>query len=92
MNWKQNDWARLFIIVKFAYNNIKNASIGHTFFKLNYSYHSCISFKKNSNLCSKSKSAEELFAELRDLMIICQKNLCYAQNLQKRAYFKGVKL
>lgn len=35
MNYEQDDWARLFPMIEFAYNNIKNASINHTLFKLN---------------------------------------------------------
>lgn len=65
-------------MMEFVYNNIKNANIGHTFFKLNYSYHSNVSFKEDSNFCSKFKSAEELSTKLSDLMIIGQKNLCHA--------------
>ena len=39
MNWKQNDWARLLPMAEFAYNNAKNASTGHTPFKLNCGFH-----------------------------------------------------
>ena len=39
---------------------------------------------------SKSKSADELSAELRELMIVCWENLHHAQKLQKRAHNKGV--
>ena len=40
---------------------------------------------------SKSKSADELSAELQELMTVCQENLHHAQELQKRAHDKGVK-
>ena len=40
---------------------------------------------------SQSKLADELSAELRELMIICRENLHYAQELQKRGHDKGVK-
>lgn len=33
-------------MAEFAYNNAKNASIGHTLFELNYGYHSYIFLKK----------------------------------------------
>ncbi len=46
VNFKQNDWVRLFLIVEFAYNNTKNASTGHIPFDLNCGYHSWISYKK----------------------------------------------
>ena len=78
-------------MAKFAYNNAKNASTEHTFFKLNYGYHPYVSFEKDSNPHSKSQLAEELFSKLRDLMIICQKNFYNAQDLQKRAYDKSVR-
>ena len=38
-NFEQNDWARLLPMAELAYNNAKNASIGHTLFELNYGYH-----------------------------------------------------
>ncbi|MCJ1348838.1 hypothetical protein MMC31_007071, partial [Peltigera leucophlebia] len=40
---------------------------------------------------SKTKSADELSAELRELMTVCPENLHHAQELQKRAHDKGVK-
>ena len=55
INFKQNNWARLLPMAKFAYNNTKNASFCHTLFELNYGYHSWISYKKDVNLSSKSK-------------------------------------
>ena len=46
VNFKQNDWIRLLPIVKFAYNNVKNMSTGHTLFKLNYGYNFRIFYKE----------------------------------------------
>ena len=66
-------------------------SIGHTPFDLNCSYHSQMLYKEEVNSCSKSKSADELSAELRELIIICQETLYHAQELQKRAHNKSVK-
>ena len=63
INFEQNNWARLLPIAEFAYNNTKNASTGQ-------SYHSWISYKDEVNPCSKSKSADKLSAELKELMII----------------------
>ena len=91
VNFKQNNWARLLLMAKFAYNNTKNASSGHMFFKLNYGYHLQISYKNNVNPCSKSKSADKISTELRELIIVCKKNLYHAQELQKQAYNKDVK-
>ena len=78
-------------MTKLVFNNNKNPSINHTLFKFNCSYYFWILYKKNVNLCSKSKSADKLLAKLRELMIICKKNLYYTLKLQKRVYNKGVK-
>ena len=91
VNFKQNNWARLLLIAEFAYNNAKNASTSHTSFKLNCRYHPRMSYKKDVNPRSQSKLADKLSAELRGLMTVCQENLYHAQELQKRAYNKGVK-
>ena len=91
VNFKQNAWARLLPMAKFAYNNAKNASTGYTPFELNCGYHPQMSYKKEVDPRSKSKSADELSAELKELIIVCGKNLHHAQKLQKRANNKGVK-
>ena len=78
-------------MVEFAYNNAKNASTGHIPFELNYSYHPQMSYKYDVNPCSKSKSTNELSAELRELKIVCCKNFYHAQELKKKAYNKGIK-
>ena len=78
-------------MAKFAYNNVKNASTGYTPFELNYGYHPRILYEKDVNPRSQSKSANKLSAELRELMIVCWKNLHHTQKLQKRAYNKRVK-
>ena len=64
VNFEQNNYARLLSMVEFAYNNAKNAKIGHTFFELNCKYHPCVSHKENLDHYSKLKSAEKLFFEL----------------------------
>ena len=91
VKFKQNDWAKLLPMAKFAYNNAKNSSTGHTPFELNCGYHPCVSFEENTNPYFQSKSADELSAELQDLMMVCQKNLHHAQELQKQAHNKDVK-
>ncbi len=91
VNWKQVDWARLFPMAEFTYNNAKNASIGYTPFKLNYGYHPRISFKEDVDLCSRSRSVNELAKELRELMKVWCQNLLHVQGLQKRAHDKGGK-
>ena len=78
-------------MAEFAYNNAKNASTGHTLFELNCGYHRRMSYKEEVDPHSKLKSVDELSAELRELMFICQENLYHAQELQKWAHDKGVK-
>ena len=50
-----------------------------------------MSYKEDVNPRSKFKLADELLAELRELMIFCQKNLYHTQELQKWAHDNGVK-
>ena len=78
-------------MAEFAYNNAKNASNDQTPFELNYGYHPRISYEEDINSRSQSKLADELSAELRELMIVCRKNLHHAQELQKWGHDKGVK-
>ena len=78
-------------MAEFAYNNAKNASTGHMPFELNCGYHPRMSYEEEVDPRSKSKSADKLSAELRELMIVCRENLHHAQELQKRAHDKGVK-
>ncbi len=91
VNWKQDNWARLFPMTEFAYNNAKNASTGHTPFELNCGYYPRVSFKEDVELCSRSRSASKLAEERRELMEVCCPNLFHAWELQKRAHDKGVK-
>ena len=81
VNFEQNDWARLLPIAKFAYNNAKNAGTGYTPFDLNYGYYPRMLYKEEVNSRSKSKSADKISIELREPMIICQKNLHHTQEL-----------
>ena len=78
-------------MAKFTYNNIKNISIGHTLFKLNYGCYSWMSYKEKVDSHFKFKSADKLSTDLRELMIICQKTLYHTQKLQKQAHNKRVK-
>ena len=78
-------------MAKFIYNNTQNTSTGHMFFELNYGYHPRMLYKEDIDPRSQSKSADELSAELRELMIVCRKNLHHTQELQKQGHDKGVK-
>ena len=61
------------LIVKFAYNNSKNASTRYPFFKINYRYHLRISYKKDSR--SRFKIANKLSKKLRNLITVYRQNL-----------------
>ncbi len=78
-------------MAEFAYNNAKNASTGYTLFKLNCGYHPRVSFEEDVDPRLRFRSANELAEELKELMEVCYQNLFHAQELQKRAYDKGVK-
>ena len=90
INWEQNNWARFLPMAEFAYNNDKNASTGHTSFKLNCGFHPQVFFKDNVNSHSRSCSANKLAKELKELMDICQQNLLHAQEFQIKAHDKSL--
>ena len=62
-------------MAEFAYNNAKNASTGYTLFELNCGYHPRVSYEEDIDPCSKSKSADDLTSNLREIMAVCWKNL-----------------
>ena len=78
INWEQNNWAKLLPMAEFVYNNAKNASTGHTPFKLNCGYYLKVSFKEDVDSRSRSCSANELAEELRELMEVCCQKLLHA--------------
>ncbi len=78
-------------MAQFAYNNAKNASTSNTLFELNYGLYLWVSFKENVDPYFRSYLANKLTDKLKELIEICCQNLFYAQELQKRAYNKGVK-
>ena len=71
VNFEQNDLAQLLPIAEFIYNNAKNASIDFTPFELNCGYHLRVFYKKDLDLCSKSRIAEKQSSELQELMTVC---------------------
>ena len=91
VNFEQNDWAQLLPMAEFAYNNAKNASISHTFFELNCRYHPWVSYKKDLDPHSKSKTAEELSFELQNFMAVCQQNFYHVYEFHKQVHNKRVK-
>lgn len=60
VSFEQNNWARFLPIIKFTYNNTKNASINHTLFELNCGYHPWISYEEDIDLRFKSSFAKKL--------------------------------
>ncbi len=62
-------------MAEFAYNNAKNVSTVHTPFELNCGYHPKVSFEEDVDPRSRSRSANELAEELRELMEVCYQNL-----------------
>ena len=62
----------LFSITEFIYNNVKNTSIGYTFFKPKCGYHPCTFYEKNPNLCLKSKTTKELYFKFQELITVYQ--------------------
>ncbi len=91
VNYKQDDLARLLLMAEFAYNNAKNASTGHTPFELNCGFHPRASYEEDIDPRSKSKAADELATELKELTTVCRENLQHAQELQKRYHNKHTK-
>lgn len=79
-------------MAKFAYNNLKNASMGHTPFEHDCRYYPRVFFEDEYNTYSRSFSADRLAMELRKLITIYRQNLLYTQDIQKQTYDKGVKL
>ncbi len=77
VNWEQDDWVKLLPMVEFAYNNAKNTSTGHTPFKLNCDYHPKVSFEEDVNPRLRSRSANKLAEELRELIEVCCQNLLH---------------
>ena len=65
-------------MAKFVYNNAKNVSTGHISFELNCGYHPQILYKEKVDPRSKSKLVDKLSAELKELIIVCWKNLYHA--------------
>ena len=68
-------------MAEFAYNNIKNASIGHILFKLNCNFHLRVLFEENVDPHSKSRSTDKLAEELKKLMEVSCQNLLYTEKL-----------
>ena len=64
-------------MVEFTYNNTKNANTGHTLFKFNCGYYFRILFKEDIYSHLRSRFADKLVEELKELIEICYQNLLY---------------
>ena len=91
VNYKQNDWGKLLLVTEFAYNNVKNASIGYMPFEFKCGYHPYITYEKHINPYFRSKTGTELSTKLQELMTTYRENLYHTQKLQKQAHNKAVK-
>ena len=78
-------------MAEFAYNNAKHASTGYIPFELNCRYHLRISYKEDVNSRSRSKAADKLTEELKNLLAACRENVQHVQELQKKAHNKRTK-
>ncbi len=74
------------------YNNVKNTNIYYILFKLNCGYYPCLLFEKDINLDFKSRLTKQIIGNLRNLIIICQKNPLCTQEFQKQACDNRIKL
>ncbi len=55
-------------MAKFTYNNANNTSTGHILLELHYGYYPRVSFEKDVDPRLKSRSANKLIKELRELI------------------------
>ena len=78
-------------MAEFAYNNAQNTSTGHILFKLYYGYYPKDFFEENVDSYSKSRTANKLVEELRELIEVCCQKLFHVQELQKKAHNKEIK-
>lgn len=75
VNHKQNDQIKWLLIAEFAYNNAKNTSTGHSPFEIICVFYPSASYKDDVDPLSKSKVADKLATELRELTTVYRDNL-----------------
>ena len=75
-------------MTEFAYNNTKNANTGYTLFELNCGYYPKISFEENINPRSKSRFANKLAKELRELIEVCCQTYSIYKNCKREPIIK----
>lgn len=79
MNLEQNYWARLLAMAELAYSNAKNASTVTNPFESNGEFNIRVFSEEDGDARSKSKPAEIICQEFRDLLADCKRNLRRAQ-------------
>ena len=62
-------------MAEYAYNNAKYNSTGYTPFELNYAFHPRVSYEKDVDPHSRSKTGDQLATDLQTLMLLCRENL-----------------
>lgn len=77
INYKEDNWAGLYLIAEFVHHNVKNTTIGYTPFQLQYGHYTLISYIKDINSQSKSKSVDKQAIKLTNIMTKYRKTLQY---------------
>ena len=77
INWEQDNWVKLLPMAKFVYNNAKNASTSYILLKLNCDYQPRVLFEEDINYRLKSRSADKLVRELKELIEVCCQKLLH---------------
>ena len=62
-------------MAEFAYGNAKYTSMRYRSFELNCGYHPYVSYGEDVDPRPRSKAADELTEELRNLIAACKENL-----------------
>lgn len=89
--FKHDNWVQLPAMADFAYNNSWQASTMMSPFEALLGYHPRMSYQDNCDPRSKSRTADENAAALRDLIKELKVNLAESQELQTLYHNKHVK-
>ena len=82
VNFEQNDWIKLLLMVEFAYNNSKHAFTDISPFEIMLGYSLRMFFEKTWDKKVKFKSAKEHAEHLIELLRVLKDNLLVAQQQQ----------
>ena len=84
VNFEQDDWVILLLMIEFVYNNSINASIGCSSFEVNLSFFSRMSFEELFDSRAKSVLVKQHAVHFSKLIEVLQKILSHAQTKQKK--------